>query len=122
MRFYEIASNHSGPVSSLISDLPPAVATPEIRVDCEESLKFQLVEKTKALLSKYEKITDIDGIRLDFADGWGLIRASNTQPVIVLRFEAVSQKRLLELQTLMQGALVTAAQEIGHPPIDLSGE
>lgn len=122
MRFYEIASRHTGPVSSLIADLPPAVATPEIRVDCEESLKFQLVEKTKSLLSKYEKITDIDGIRLDFSDGWGLIRASNTQPVIVLRFEAVHQQRLLELQNLMQGALVTAAKEIGHPPLDLSGE
>lgn len=122
MRFYEIASSHSGPVSSLIQDLPPAVATPEIRIDCEESLKFKLVEKTKLLLSKYDKITDIDGIRLDFSDGWGLIRASNTQPVIVLRFEAVHQKRLQELQDLMQGALVTAAKEIGHPPLDLSGE
>src|SRR5262249_1683361 len=81
-RVYGIASAASGPLSSLVADLPKTVATPEIRVDCEEEKKFKLVEETKKRLAPGRKITDIDGVRVDFGDGWGLVRASNTQPVL----------------------------------------
>ncbi len=125
LRFYEIACDAKGPVSSLIADLPPVVATPEIRVDCEEALKFKLVEETKKLITHGNghdlKITDIDGVRADFGDGWGLVRASNTQPVLVLRFEAPSQGRLSEIRHRMEDALHQAAAAIGHPPVKTDG-
>jgi phosphomannomutase / phosphoglucomutase len=117
LRVYEIASSASGPVSSLISDLPQVVATPEIRVDCDEEKKFKLVEETKKRLAPGRKITDIDGVRVDFGDGWGLVRASNTQPVLVLRFEAPTQARLNELRGIVEGALNEAAAAIGHGPL-----
>jgi phosphomannomutase/phosphoglucomutase len=118
VRVYEIASQTPGPVSSLLADLPPSVSTPEIRVDCEEEKKFILVEETKKKLKQAYKITDIDGVRVDFGDGWGLVRASNTQPVLVLRFEAPSSARLNEIRTVVESALREAAAAIGHSPIE----
>ena len=120
MRVFEIASAARGPLSSLLADLPPSVSTPEIRVDCEEDKKFRLVEETKNRLAKQfqqHSINDIDGVRIDFGDGWGLVRASNTQPVLVLRFEAPSQGRLDEIQNAVVRTLHEAAQAIGHPAI-----
>jgi phosphomannomutase/phosphoglucomutase len=118
LRVYEIASNAAGPLSSLLGDLPPSVSTPEIRVDVQEDKKFALVEETKALLKKLpHKMTDIDGIRMDFGDGWGLVRASNTGPVLVLRFEAPTQKRLDEIRHTVESALKDAAKTIGHPEV-----
>ena len=118
LRFYEIAGAAKGPVSSLLEGLPPAVATPEIRVDCDEAKKFALVEATKAILSAtYPKINDIDGVRVDFGNAWGLVRASNTQPVLVLRFEAESAARLDEVRSIVTHAIREAAKKIGHPPV-----
>jgi len=117
LRVYEIASSAPGPVSSLIADLPPMIATPEIRVDCEEEKKFKLVEETKKRLAPGRKINDIDGVRVDFGDSWGLVRASNTQPVLVLRFEAPTQSRLDEIRGIVEGALSEAAIAIGHAPL-----
>jgi phosphomannomutase/phosphoglucomutase len=119
LRVYEIASKHAGPVSSLVSDLPPMIATPEIRIDCVEDKKFALVEATKKRLAATQKTNDIDGVRVDFGDSWGLVRASNTQPVLVLRFEAPSEKRMLEVREIVESALHAAASEIGHPAISL---
>jgi phosphomannomutase/phosphoglucomutase len=120
VRVYEIASKATGPMSSLLADLPHTVSTPEIRVDCEEEKKFKLVEETKRRLTQY-KSTDIDGVRVDFGDAWGLVRASNTQPVLVLRFEAPNDARLNEVRGIVEHALKEAAQAIGHSPIDTSG-
>jgi phosphomannomutase / phosphoglucomutase len=118
LRVYEIASANSQPLSALVADLPHTVSTPEIRVDCEEELKFKLVEETKKRLAGGKQaINDIDGVRVDFGDGWGLVRASNTQPVLVLRFEAPTQARLDEIRTHVEAALKQAAQAIGHPPV-----
>jgi len=118
LRVYEIASLHDGPMSTMLKDLPATVSTPEIRVDCDEEKKFKLVDETKKLLSAHhKKITDIDGVRVDFGDGWGLVRASNTQPVLVLRFEAPSTSRLIEIREEVESALRTAAKAIGHKPI-----
>lgn len=120
LRVFEIASAHEGRLSELLSDLPPSVSTPEIRVDCLEDKKFALVAAAKKRLSPGNRITDIDGVRVDFGDSWGLIRASNTQPVLVLRFEAPSQPRLDEIRSLFLKELQQAAAEVGHPKIDLN--
>ncbi len=126
VRAYEIASRAQGPFSALLADVQKTAATPEIRVDCEEELKFQLVSKVKEQLKKdpafaRAKLNDIDGVRIDLGDGWGLLRASNTQPVIVLRFEAQTPARLREIQGSVETLLVNAASALGHPPLQLSG-
>jgi phosphomannomutase/phosphoglucomutase len=120
LRVYEIVSDHQGPLSGLLADLPPSVSTPEIRIDCVEEKKFRLVEAAKSRLAPGRKITDIDGVRVDFGDAWGLIRASNTQPVLVLRFEAPSEARLEEIRSLFLSELSHAAREVGHPEIDFT--
>lgn len=118
VRVFEIASNHNGVLSELLADLPVTVSTPEIRVDCDEDKKFRLVEETKKKLAAKYSITDIDGVRVNFSDGWGLVRASNTQPVLVLRFEAVSSSRLNEIRQIVETDLKDAAKIIGHAPIN----
>ena len=88
-------------LSSIFGNLPKAFSTPEINIEVEESQKFKIVndfiENAKFLEGK--KIT-IDGLRVDFKDGWGLLRASNTTPKLVLRFEAQTSERLDEIQKL----------------------
>lgn len=118
-RLYEIATEGTAPMSSLLEGLPETHATPEIRVDCVEELKFKLVDQVKTGLSRSNKINDIDGVRVDFADGWGLVRASNTQPVLVLRFEATSPARLADIQSLVLSELRAAAKQVGHPEIQV---
>ncbi len=98
LRFIEIVSSSGEKVSKLFEDIPKTYSTPEIRVDCLDKTKFQLVENLAKKLKKKHNTIDIDGIRVLFDDGWGLVRASNTQPAIVMRFEALSQKRLNEIK------------------------
>lgn len=102
-RLLEIMSNTDKKLSHLISDLPKTFNTPEIRVDCPDDKKFQTVEKAKEYFRSRHKIIDIDGARVLFDDGWGLVRASNTQPALVLRFEALSKPRLNEIRSYMEG-------------------
>lgn len=111
-RLLEIISSSNRPLSSYLEDLPAAVATPEIRIHCPEHIKFQVVERTRELLKEGHEIVDIDGVRVIFPDGWGLVRASNTSPVLVLRFEAESQRRLEEIRALVEGALEKAKREL----------
>ena len=99
-RFVEILSNTDIKASELLSDLPKVVSTPEIRVDCPEELKFKIAEKAQKAFPEYE-VDTIDGVRIEFEDGWGLVRASNTQPVLVLRFEAKNDSLLNEYQELV---------------------
>jgi phosphomannomutase/phosphoglucomutase len=117
LRIYEIAAGHTGPISSLLNGLPSTIATPEIRIPCDDAEKFNLIEKTKGVLERkfahtqvsdattQVKINTIDGIRIDFGDGWGLMRASNTEAVLSLRFEAVNQLRLNEIRKIFDDAL-----------------
>ncbi len=119
LRVYEIASDTPEPLSSLLVDLPHTESTPEIRVECEEDKKFKLVDETKSRLAAQYKIIDIDGVRVDFGDSWGLVRASNTQPVLVLRFEASTSQRLQEVRHIVESALISAGKTIGHKPLDL---
>lgn len=93
-RLIEILAGSDRPLSSYFAHLPKRHTTPEIRVDCPDALKFERVEQARAYFSKKYKTIDIDGVRMLCDGGWGLIRASNTQPALVLRFEADSADRL----------------------------
>ncbi len=113
LRFCEILSESSVPLSQMLSDVPLTVSTPEIRVDCPEEIKFKVVEKVKKELSASGfDIIDVDGVRIVFKDGWGLIRASNTQPVLVLRFEANSSQRLEEIRSIIEESLNKVRSEL----------
>ncbi|MEF3255010.1 MAG: phosphomannomutase/phosphoglucomutase [Deferribacterales bacterium] len=99
--------------SDLIKDLPKVFNTPEIRLDCPDDKKFQIVDSLKNIFMEYHKnykmgiksIIDIDGIRVNFEHGWGLLRASNTQPVLVMRFEADTKDNMLFYQKIFQEEL-----------------
>jgi phosphomannomutase / phosphoglucomutase len=101
-RMLEILDESNGPLSAQLADLPPLVSTPEIRVDCPDDVKFDVVKKAVENFKKAYEVIDIDGARIQFPDGWGLVRASNTQPVLVMRFEATSQKRLDEIRKIVE--------------------
>ena len=104
-RLLRIVADSGKSVRDLLADIPRFVSTPEIRVDCPDDKKFGIVEEAKKYFSaKYEVIT-VDGARVLFGDGWGLIRASNTQPVLVMRFEARTKEQLERIQSEMQGWL-----------------
>lgn len=101
-RFLEILSSTGVPASRLLEDLPKSVNTPEIRIDCEDEKKWSIVDSIRAAMRKKYPTNEIDGVRVEFGDGWGLVRASNTQPVIVMRFEAQSADRLKEIQGIIE--------------------
>ncbi len=112
LRLLEIISKTDKKVSELLEGIPPAISTPEIRVECPEEIKFRVVEKVKEELKKDYEVIDIDGVRIEFPDGWGLIRASNTQPALVLRFEAETKERLEEIRSLIEGKLEEAKKKL----------
>uniref|UniRef100_A0A7V3VTW8 Phosphomannomutase/phosphoglucomutase n=1 Tax=candidate division WOR-3 bacterium TaxID=2052148 RepID=A0A7V3VTW8_UNCW3 len=99
LRLMEILSG-GRKLSELVNEFPRYFSTPEIRVDTDDNKKFLIVERLKERFKGNYKIIDIDGVRVDFGDGWGLVRASNTQPVLVLRFEAKTRERLEEIKSL----------------------
>ena len=101
-RLLEILAQSGKTIPDLLSDVPKIFATPEIRVDCPDDQKFELVERVKESFRKEYPIVDVDGARVLFPDGWGLVRASNTQPALVLRFEARSAERLREIRALVE--------------------
>ena len=97
-RLLEILTNTEKRLQDLLEDVPLMVNTPEIRMDCPDELKFQVVEALAAEFKKDHPVIDVDGARVLFDGGWGLVRPSNTQPVLVLRFEAGNEARLQEIQ------------------------
>lgn len=97
-RVLEILSKTDIPLSQLLADLPPTHVTPEIRLDADDAEKFVIVAKALAHYGASRRVDATDGARIDFGDGWGLIRASNTQPVIVLRAEANSEAGLVRIR------------------------
>jgi phosphomannomutase / phosphoglucomutase len=105
LRLLEIVAQAGEPLSTLLSDLPPAVSTPEIRVDCPDDKKFTIAERAQEYFRRHYPIIDIDGVRVKFPQGWGLIRASNTQPALVLRFEAASCEKLNEYRAIVERKL-----------------
>lgn len=109
MRFAELLSQNKAPLSTWLSDLPKMYSTPELRETCADAIKFKVVERVKqAMLAKHYQVVDIDGVRVTFNDGWGLVRASNTGPNLVLRFEAQSEAKVEQIQNLVQGAVKEA--------------
>ncbi len=112
LRLAEIVARENVPLSEMLKDLPRMVSTPEIRVPCPDEKKFEIVAKlTEKLKKEGFKVIDIDGARVIFEDGWGLVRASNTQPVLVLRFEARDEKRLAEIRQLIEEKLKEVEKE-----------
>ena len=107
-RLMEIVSKSGKPLSAQTAGLPKLVSTPELRVDSTDEEKFRLVARVAEEFSKTHKVIDVDGVRVLFDHGWGLLRASNTQPVLVMRFEATSQALLDEYQSAMDAALARA--------------
>ncbi|AGW15099.1 phosphomannomutase/phosphoglucomutase [Megalodesulfovibrio gigas] len=94
------------PLSRVLADWPRTANTPELRVDCADDRKFAVVEQAKTYFkAQGYDVNDVDGVRLTFPDGWALMRASNTQPSLVLRFEAESPARLAEYRALVEGKL-----------------
>src|SRR6185369_14671387 len=93
-RLMEIVAQSGQPLSKQLADLPVTVTTPEIRFDCPDELKFAVVEQASAELRSRYKVVDVDGVRVLFEHGWGLVRASNTQPILVMRFEATTPELL----------------------------
>lgn len=106
LRLLEVLSKNGAPYSieRLLRDVPKSISTPEIRVECPDDIKFKVVEKAKEAFRDYP-LNDIDGMRIHFDKGWGLIRASNTQPALVLRFEAEDEDSLRRIRELVEGRL-----------------
>jgi phosphomannomutase/phosphoglucomutase len=106
-RLLRIIANSGKGVDELLADIPRYVSTPEIRVDCPDDRKFAVVAAAVAHFKRTHEVIEVDGARVLFGDGWGLIRASNTQPIIVARFEALTQARLDAIRADMAGWLAT---------------
>ncbi len=106
-RLIEIVANSGHPLSHQLAGLPKMVNTPEIRIDSDDEKKFGLVDKVKEHYRKTHPVIDVDGVRVKFEKGWGLLRASNTQPVLVMRFEAESPELLAAYKSDMEKALVS---------------
>ena len=113
-RLMEIVANSGQPLSAQIDGLPAMVSTPEMRVDCPDEVKFDVIERVVQHFkdSKY-KVVDVDGVRVIFDKGWGLARASNTQPVLVMRFEAENADLLKQYQAEVEAAVARVRAEMG---------
>lgn len=108
-RLVELVAELGHSIEEELADVPPTSTTPEIRVDCPDERKFEVVRRTRdALRRKGLPIFDLDGVRVTFPGGWGLVRASNTQPVLVLRFEADSPERLSQIRKEVENTLAEA--------------
>ena len=104
-RLLRILADSGRTVAQLLSDVPDFVSTPELRIEVPEELKFGLVDRAVQYFRSRYDVIDVDGVRVLFGDGWGLIRASNTQPVLVARYEAATPERLAEIRGEMEGWL-----------------
>ena len=105
-RLIEIVANSKQTLKEMLSDLPKTHYTPEIRVDCPDDQKFEIVKELTAHFRDRYDVIDVDGVRINFGDGWALARASNTQPVLVLRLEAQTPQRLEELKGILRDQLL----------------
>ncbi len=104
-RLLRIVADSGQTVKQMMEDVPHFISTPELRVDCPDDRKFAIVAAAKKHFSAIHDVIDVDGVRVLFGDGWGLIRASNTQPVLVMRFEARTQEHLDTIRAEMEGWL-----------------
>ncbi|WP_027720473.1 phosphomannomutase/phosphoglucomutase [Maridesulfovibrio zosterae] len=112
LRLIEILSHENEPLSKSLEDWPETFFTPELRIDYPEEIKFKLVENAARELSKDNKVIDIDGVRVIYDDGWALVRASNTQAALTMRFEAESPERLAEIRNTIESLLDKLSAEL----------
>ncbi|MCU0610328.1 MAG: phosphomannomutase/phosphoglucomutase [Candidatus Eisenbacteria bacterium] len=105
LRLLEAIADHDEPFSARMSRIPEYPSTPELRLTCTDEDKFRIVDEVKRHFSDGYSVIDVDGVRVQFGDGWGLVRASNTQPILVVRFEAKTPERLREIRELFRGIL-----------------
>jgi len=113
-RLLEILGRTGRTVAQLLADLPRAYSTPEIRVDCPDDRKFAVADRVRdRFRAEGRDIVDVDGVRIRFPHGWGLVRASNTQPVLVLRFEAETAEELAQYQRVVEQAVAAVRGELG---------
>lgn len=103
----QLVSRSDRPLSAMVGEFPKYVSTPEIRVEVTEETKFGIVDRAIAYFRARYDVIDVDGARVLFDGGWGLLRASNTQPVLVLRFEAKTEEQLASIQSVMYGWLAS---------------
>lgn len=118
-RLLRILSNTDRPLSALLADVPELASTPEVRIPCPDDRKFAVVEQLVAHFRARYPVVDVDGVRVNYPFGWGLVRASNTQPALVARAEADTVDHLRRIQDDIQAALDTV---VGGTRIDWSGE
>src|SRR6267142_7045926 len=111
-RLLELIARDGRPLGRMLDDVPRTFASPEIRFDFPEEKKFRAVELAKERLRKHGKTIEVDGVRLIVDGGWGLVRASNTQPLLVLRWEANSEARLREIQRLIEDTVRGIREEL----------
>jgi len=112
-RLLEILARTGRTVDQLLADLPPSHTTPEIRLDCPDGLKFRIAERVRdRFRAEGRDIIDVDGVRVRFPHGWGLLRASNTQPVLVMRFEAETPAELSEYRRTVEEAVAAVRAEL----------
>lgn len=111
-RLLEILANSGQPLSYQLEGIPQMVSTPELRVDCPDDVKFQVVEKVGKIVRRQHQTVNVDGVRVLFEKGWGLVRASNTQPVLVMRFEAGSKDLLDKYRHELEGIVEQAKEQV----------
>ena len=116
LRLVELLTHSGRTLEELYDTLPVLHNTPEIRMDCPDDIKFEVVRRTVAHFRLEHSVIDIDGARVSFDGGWGLVRASNTGPVLVLRFEADTSGRLAEIRRLVETRLATIIDEVRLDP------
>ncbi len=110
-RLLQYVARTEGPLSRLLADLPQMISTPEMRVECPDERKFGLVERAAKHFGAKYSVSTLDGVRITFAEGWGLLRASNTGPVLVMRFEARTPAALAAYRGEVEGWLARQAAE-----------
>jgi phosphomannomutase/phosphoglucomutase len=115
LRLLRLLARSDRSISEMLADVPKYYSTPEIRVDVPEDRKFQIVARVAEYFKERNEVIDVDGARILFGDGWGLVRASNTQPVLVLRFEARTEERLKEIEQ----TVVSKLQELSGLDISI---
>jgi phosphomannomutase/phosphoglucomutase len=111
LRLLEIMGKDGRSLSEYLNDLPKMYSTPEIRIDCPDTVKFAVVRKLTDYYREKYRVIDIDGVRAVFEDGWGLVRPSNTGPILVLRFEAASADALKRIETMVTDDLMRIMKE-----------
>lgn len=112
IRLLEVLSNDPRPLSAIAAELPATAATPELRLDCPDDIKFAVVDRVRDRYAATHQVNAIDGARIRFQDGWGLVRASNTGPVLVLRCESSNQDRCDAIEAELRAAIADAIAEL----------